>query len=421
MKINPTIAYSFNFKPNLNSNPNELQRPKFGLMSNPALRVLAEDQVSFVGKPSIPFFLRNVDNLPCPCCGLKMVTSVELAKFDGSVLGRSSKVAIEALSAYEDRMHPVPKACFQELKELSKKNPSKSLSELLLSVAGEHLKSLKKRQLKVVSQIGEIGKNLPSEASKALSDFTATTKNAIMDQKGSTLFTKRDLVSNLNQLKSFAQENTVLDDMRKIATEYPLYSKDADLFIVENSNRTSSEIGQRLLVPSVGTVEHIHPDSLGGAYSDKNFMLECGTDNSLRGSLPFSDFVAANPGMIHNIPKGTDLGKLSIKDWIKKHPEHKGNIQKYFDAVIEKINNGEIKGHNDYLDMVAKTIEEESKGAITPDLSTFRYGKKPVAQGHKINNVTPLMETPKPVAKESTERQKITNPFAPANFNKKKA
>ena len=413
MKINSVGGFNLNFTSNLKFKTNETQKSNFSLQTSPILRSLTSDQVSFTGiNAPIPFFLKNLDNIPCPCCGIKMIKSSDFAKLDDTVLSKSSRNAVEALSKFEESMHPIEKSCFKILKKLSNEAPRKQLNDLLLSVRGGHLENLKLTEFKILDQLDEVGKKLSKNSAKFLNEITKTSRKLIMGEGQSDFFRRKTVLKNVFNLKARIQEKEVADELYKIAQKLPSSGDDMDAFIVKYSERTSKEIGQRLVSSSIGTVEHIKPKFNGGEGSEKNYILECAGCNNPRGNQPFSEFVAENPGMVHNIPEGTDMNGLSLSEWFELHPEHKGNVQKNMDVVIDKINSGLIKGYNWYPATVSKTLEDESKGAIKLDISKLKYNPGPRrASDELVEKYNPKQEVVRQPA--ATTLTKPTMPTKP--------
>lgn len=392
----------------------DIQVPEFKLHTNPFLHVAVADTVSFTSvRP--PFFLKAIANLPCPCCGVKMVRSQDLArKLTESTLGGSSAKAVNALSEFEENMQPTEKACFQLIKERAKKTPNVSLAEVLASAKNEYLDELKKDEFRVLDKLDETAKQLSKSSAKKVKDITLAARKIIATQGPTESFKRKTMLDTIYGLKRQIPEKGAVDNLVKIAQELPTSSDNVNAFMVKYSKRDSVEIGQRLLSPSLGTFEHIKPKSKGGTFKDSNGLLECAGCNNPRGNLAFDKFALESPGMLHNIPEGTDLGGKSTEEWVAAHPEHKGNLQKHMDIVIKMINDGRIKGYDKYPEEVAETLNKESKGIIKLDISAL----KPKAKGEGSVDVAPLVDKynrEKPsVAPKAIKKDDIgptTNPF----------
>lgn len=396
MKINALGGYNLNLISNLNFKQKEPQNSSFGLHTISISRELPKDKISFTGvNAQIPFFLKVVDNIPCPCCGIKMVKSSDIAlKLGGDVLTGPSAHSIEALYEFEDSMHPIEKACFGAIKSLGKKNPEMPLNELLLSVKELHLEKLKITEFKVLNQLDKLGKQLSPMSAKKLSDITDAARFSIKAEDSDVPFKRKTVLDRVLKLKAHIPEKKVAEELLKVAHKLPSSGTNVDAFMVKYSRRSSKEIGLRLVSPSIGTVEHIRPKSIGGENNDKNYLLECAGCNNSRGNI-------------------------SLEDWVKIHPEMSDNIQKNMDAVIEKINSGIIKGYNWYPAEIAKTVAEESKGVLKINISKMKFKSnvsiitEALIEKFKTSN-------PRRVKRSSDELASNTNPFDTARKKKKK-
>jgi len=416
MKINSIGFYNLNCTPKSTFQSTDAPRFNAGMHTSPIRRAISVDQVSFTGMP-IPFFLKNIRGFHCPCCGVEMpMVDDIIAKLTDANLSGDCKTAVKALSYFEGNMHKVEKGCFDILKAVSEKKPSRTLQGILASVRPEYFEKLKLTQFKIIDQLDEVGKGLSADSARRLKVITSTAKNCITCEGNYDSFKRKPMLDQIFKLKRQVQEKEIADQLYKIVQTLPASGDDLNAFVVKYSQRSSREIGQRLVSPSTGTVEHIKPRSLGGASDDVNYMLECAGCNNPRGNQIFSDFVADNPQMIHNIPVGTDMGGLSTEEWVKIHPEHKGNIQKHFDEVIDKINDGTIEGHDWYPALVAKTIEKESSGSVVLDLSRLKTtiksapDTKPLVK--KYNHPKSLASVKNSLA-EKNKSQESANPFRP--------
>ena len=140
----------------------------------------------------------------------------------------------------------------------------------------------------------------------------------------------------------------VFEQLKERAIYLPTSVTSENAFIVKYAGRTQQEIAKRLIRTSIGTIEHIKPDSLGGANSIDNFMLVSGNANSTRANMPLAKFIERFP----NIPK---------------------NCQKYINQIIKIIHNGGFKGYETYPYQIKRTLNAESEGGIVLDLSKYKY------------------------------------------------
>ena len=140
-----------------------------------------------------------------------------------------------------------------------------------------------------------------------------------------------------------------------IVSKLPNSLTSVNAFIIKHELAASDAIGYDLLRPSVATIEHMVPRSLGGASKLNNYALACSRDNNMR-----SD---------------TDL-----KDFIKKFD--KKNQIKYFADIFEEVYNWNIS--MDTAEEMLETFMYESGRQISLPKT---YSKTaPRKQNNKIIN-----------------------------------
>jgi len=395
MQINPVSFYKPSNTQNAVFKTKEAPRFNFGMQS-PIGYALTSDQLSFTGK-GVQFFLKDYKDIPCPCCGVKMVRSIDIEKLSENVLGNSSEEAVKALSEFEENMHPTEKACFQEIKELSKENPLKNLQELVVIARPKHYKPLRAKEFNIINQIDVAGKGLSEDSYNQLMVIIKNEKDYITGKIPGQPFKRKTAVKKITALCEKLPEKDIGKELVRLVNTLPTSSNDVDAFFVKYFDRTSTEIGQRLVIPSRGTFEHIKADSAGGSMEARNGLYECDECNFDRGNMPFNEFVMLRPEM----PK---------------------NTQKSMDVIIEMINNGEIKGNTSYPVDVARTLKNQSKGLIVVDTSKLKV--KPASSKESEETVDETVEKidekynpnkPKKVNKSSSQISTTTNPFAQKN------
>lgn len=128
---------------------------------------------------------------------------------------------------------------------------------------------------------------------------------------------------------------TVMDAAMNIPADFKDVKK---AFGDANGNATS--IARALLKPSMQTIEHIHPKSLGGPNATQNFIAECGDCNNPRGNMSYAQ-------------------------WLKVHPEYPLKAQDHIEYFQQQIVDGKIPSdYDDYGIDVKKTLSKESNGII---------------------------------------------------------
>ena len=156
--------------------------------------------------------------------------------------------------------------------------------------------------------------------------------------------------------------------------------------------KTAYQLGIALVEPSVGSLEHIRPRHP--------------QDGSEGGKDKYSNYIYASRDW--NVKrKNTPLDK-----WVTEHPEFKENMQKYMDAVIEKINKGEaLKRCRVYPIIVAETLEKESKGLIKLDTSKLKLSKAQIkAERARVEAYEKQVEAGKAKAEAKANKTKTKQP-----------
>lgn len=304
---------------------------------------IAQNQVSF---GSIP--ITNIHNLSCPCCKVKMITAKEFRKnITDAALSGSSQLAISAIEPYERNMHNIERLCFRIIEGASMNEPSKNLQEILQDLRPDSLKALKSSQFKILAIIDDIGKGLSFDSAMKLTELTNKNRAIISADNPYSPFKRKVFISKLLGLQEEIPEKDILKKCYKQALKLDTSENDVNAFIVKYSQRTSSEIGKRLLCKSVSTIEHIKPKADNGQNKMGNYIAECAGCNNHRGDMPF-------------------------EEWVKMHPQMSENLQKYIDLIIIKINNGKLDGYTYYPVDVAKTLDNETKGLVKLDISKLK-------------------------------------------------
>ena len=312
--------------------------------------------------------IRELGDVPCPYSGVKLIKGKELTSLTKKKLSDASKDVIPLLEPFEERMQPVEKQVFTLLKQLSKTNPDKNLRQLLDSVRPKHLDKIKLNEYEILSKMGKYAKKrLPKDELEKFNKYIESTVKIINEQDENYIFRRRKFIEKLDKVTSDFKNKNDVKVLKEMAEEIPRSGDNISTFIVKYSQkdpknhleRTPYQIGIALLRPSVGSLEHIvprHPldGSEGGTNKYSNYIYASCKMNSMRKNMPL------------------DL-------WVKEHPEIKDNMQKYIDAVIDKINNKQaMQNCRVYPIIVAETLKRESKGLIDLDVSRLNLSKEEI-------------------------------------------
>lgn len=312
--------------------------------------LIKKSEISFESS-RLPFYKMN--DIPCPCCGRIMVPiSVFSARLTEKVLSGSSKKAIRVLSKFKKNMHKTENLCFKKIKESSEKSPNKTLNQIVNGFREKSRKHLNANQFKTLKEIDELGKELSVESEQKLRELTDRSRFLILTDQPDNFFKRKTFIKKIFKLTEEFPEKEIGEKIYKKSLELNTSENDINAFMVKYSQRSSSEIGQRLVSKSVSTIEHIKPQADNGENCVKNYILECAGCNNSRNETP-------------------------LDEWIKNaHPEMTKNTQKHMDIIIDLINKNKVKDFVFYPAQVAQTLETESKGLIKLDISRLKQTPK---------------------------------------------
>lgn len=151
-------------------------------------------------------------------------------------------------------------------------------------------------------------------------------------------FSNKAFKYDLSEILSGLQDTELKQQMLQLASALPTSRKSADALILKLKDADPNIIGDRLLTPSLVSIEHLHPHSLGGADTMANCALARKRPNELRGNEAL---------------------------WITLQKYDPRNQQKYAEGVVKLQKHGKIP-YEDALEHF-ETIEKLSRGRV--DLS----------------------------------------------------
>ncbi len=343
MLIN-NITYNINHSERFKNNRNDYSQYRGPVLTgNDTFSFTGGSLKNLTGKKAITS-LASLD-VPCFCCGRKLIDKAEIDKLEAAgIFKEKSGVILKHLDKYQSFMHPIEKKIFNLLKQLNKKYPQKTLSQLLQSQTGTIEASLIKKQSKVFGQVYEYcKKHLDADKLEKFTEIINESYREIYKQVPDTTFSRKKFIGltykNIQDLSRRHQKNLI-----KIAEKLPSSEDETDAFIMKYSRKKSREIAIRLISKSIGTVEHIKPKAEGGADSIYNYALECGFDNWARGNAPMFTL-------------------------IKDHPDMPQNAQKQADRIIELVNRKKCSLDYNYVLRYAEALKRATGGIIDIDTS----------------------------------------------------
>ena len=278
------------------------------------------------------FITKKMDDVPCCCCGGRMVRANqmdnkarEFAGLRGADLAdkieadkdffRTPQRVVMMLAAEEARAHGGDLA-------RAKGMAGKGLKEKTQNYC---INSLKEADTIVKATYGE--KN-------PVSNLIA---NEIENIKGGKI-ARMPFTAKLEKVADSIDPMTY-DKVMDAAINIPASFEDVRKAFGQ-ANGSAQNIARRMLEPSMQTIEHIHPKSLGGPNATQNFIAECKDCNNPRGNMSYAE-------------------------WLKVHPEYPAKAQKHIEWFQQQVVDGKIDNrYDDYGIDVKATLSKESYGAI---------------------------------------------------------
>ena len=342
MHIHPIFLYGL--KTEYNKNFSNTRGNK--IITNPVY-----DTVTFLGNnTSAGNVLKRLKNITCPYTGVKMIPGSENKTIEKKI-DKAKKISdvIKILISYTNYMQPVEREMFEVFKQYSSKNPNGKFQEVLHRIYSDALAKLKLEEFAVLDKVDAISKELSPQTALNLRSKTTKCREIILENRAEDTFKRKTFLTSLNEIRpANDNEQQILERMKDNALYLPTSGSSVNAFVVKYANRSEQEIAKRLLRASVATIEHVKPDSHGGANSLGNFMLVSAQANNRRANMPLEKYIERYP----NIPK---------------------YCQVYINQIITSIYRGKLRGCESYPFKLKKTLTEESNGRIKLDLTHYRY------------------------------------------------
>jgi len=288
------------------------------------------------------FEFKKQESIPCPCCGKIMTTREELLSFIENAKKKKGNELAEEIEKYKPRLRGVELKIARKLIIFATKFPNKNLKELFILMYRNSIKQLEKSQQKVIIKINKLSDGLQDETYKSVKKDIFYVSKLLKKRKNSQTFKRKTFIANFYRLlaeEKNERNKKILELIALKAKKLPTSGNSIDAFVVKYHRRSIEEIAQRLLDASLASTEHIMPRSDGGVNDASNYLVQCKYCNNERSSM-------------------------SYKDWLKRHPEMKTNLQVYIDKIISLIMENKIQNHDFYPLVVKSTLLKESDGLL---------------------------------------------------------
>lgn len=309
---------------------------------------LQADTVSFTAsKPnSIENRMKSISGLHDPYSEIVMVSDGEYARYMNKVEKRpTAQTVLNLLQNYDENLFGPEKEIrniladgLNDYKKIDPKNASKiDLHDLLNKYYLGAKVSLAQKQINVLNNVKEIVSETNGQTKERLTEIFEPVEETIYDDS----FRINPLLQKVRSIKGIDKKakKMVLKEM----DNFPNSRNCADVFIVTNSHKSHKEIAEAFITPSRVSIEHIRPQSRGGASNVNNYIVASKRMNSIRSSMPLDKFIRRNP----NIPNC---------------------MERYFNDIVDKVNQGGLTYMTMSLPNVMKTIEHESNGIVQLEL-----------------------------------------------------
>lgn len=285
------------------------------------------------------FALKQYPEIACASCGKQMITNDDIDEIGFDIQGAKGKEIAEILDKYKGLYHPLEAEIVKDIKYIASRNENLKIDEIVQCMNKVYINELREEQQKVLEDLKEIASKTNARDRKIIENFTKTSKSLIYLESEEKFFKRKTFIRKLQEIADGMKDQKVAEELMALAKTLPASSDSRGAFFAKYSRRSEREIAQRLITPSLVTVEHIKPQSLGGADDTDNYMLECQSCNSRRGNMPYSE-------------------------WFKQMPDMPKNLQKYIKTIHKIIEKDKLKGYGDHVDQVIATIKAETQGEV---------------------------------------------------------
>jgi len=361
MRVSSIGLYYNSYKPNnnpkqnINLTYNHQSDKDYITVSAPYSNILPNN-ISFTQQLPANFRLERhltTPSVPCAYCGI--LTLPQLLFFqtikDARIKSRSKvHEIVPVFSPFANTLHNAERKVFHFLEEEGNRNPKKSLQEILNSMVHRSKRRLAANQLKAFDVINALCQNLPPDIKNEIHSATANAKKLVTGNVSRKLFSRRTFLEDFVKTRPGFRNEEEFQNIYQRAF-YLLYpAEDENNFIINHSRDNSVQILQGLFRPSFMTLDHIHPQALGGKTEPSNLAWVCARCN-------------------------VDKGATILGEMVEKKPYIPSNCQRYVDILAELG----FSPNEGYLSNVADTLFEESGRRIK--LTVPRVTVRPHQEG----------------------------------------
>ena len=315
--------------------------------------------IPFEGSTSAGKPLRKLKDVTCPYRGIKIIPGTALRGFEKNLEKcRTAEDIIRLLTPYYDHLLPTEKSMFAIFKDFSLLNPDDNIQNCLQMLYTNSLTRLKLEEFSVLDDVDIMSRKLSPSTALKLRAKTTRCRQIILENSLQDCFKRKTFLNSLEEIIPNENEREIFAGIKNMALFLPTSGSSKNAFIVKYSRREQEEAARRLFIGSVGSIEHITPESLGGINTIGNFLLTTADGNRYRENMPLTEY-------------------------IKRHKNIPIYAQQYIDDVIRNIHEGGLQGNETYPYKIKKKLMEESNGRIMISLGKYKYTEEEAAEAVK--------------------------------------
>ncbi len=318
--------------------------------------------ISFMGTTTAGKPIRKLKNVPDAYFGGITIDGDHLEKIKQNLVKCTTvKKAVQYLDKYKPNMLRVEKSMLERFKEVAFESSRKTFPDLLQMWYKDALMNLKIEEFAVIDMIDRIALELSPETTLAVWKETTDCRKIILDEDPNRRFKRKTVLEALGKIKPKRGEEKIMESLMESASYLPTSATSENAFIIKYADRSHNEICNRLITPSLLSIDHIFAASKGGPNDMSNFVGSSAGANVIKQDMWFKKFV-------------------------RRFPEVITNCQKYIEFFINIINNGGFKGNQAYPYKIRERMIQESDGKVKLDLSSLKYTEDEALELEKASN-----------------------------------
>lgn len=283
------------------------------------------------------FAVKKLDDVPCCCCGDRMIRGAEMPNVVWSFAELQGKELADKIEKDKDYFRANQRVVATLIADEARQDDSLDVAGALAKAKQNLPQKVKNYCINVLNEVSKAAQEVYGDEENPMSQLAAREIEKVRNGKIAR-------VSFTEQLEQYKGELT-LEEYEKVldkAMSLPEGMRAIEKIVnKQKGGNSSSAIMDRLLRGALHTAEHVHPKSLGGPNATSNYLGECALCNNPRGNMSYAQ-------------------------WLKIHPEYPIKVQEHIEYVEQKIVDGEIPPEYDsYPVDINKTLTKESNGIMT--------------------------------------------------------